>query len=265
MDSSTSVPADGRRYPNEMTNATIDHSERLAIRHLFWITLGVALAFCVSRGLVLLRFPVDAHYRNLSSVEPIDPVGILIAGAYGCAISLFSIAARSKQFWASPGKTLSLIIACMCLIDWILTLVATLVVRARLSVELAPGVSDLRGELFGIWYDVLVEEVGFVLCLPILTFVIYKTRRQRIAWRVAYNGFLVFAICAATWNHFDLSPYIPRFVLYHWYPICMAIPAFAILIAICVDCVNQHSVDWWTLYGAASVFSVWIALVALSF
>lgn len=258
------VPGDGRRYLNEMTNATMDHSERLAIRHLFWITLGIAFAFFVSRGLVLLRFPVDAHYRNLSSVEPLGPIEILFAGAYGCALALFSIAARSKRFWNSPGKTLSLIIASMCLMDWTLSLISTLVVRARLSVELASGVADLRGALLGIWYTDFAEDIGFVLSLPILAFVIYKTRRQRIAWRIAYLGFLVFAICAATWIHVDLSPYLPRFVLYHWYPICMAIPTFATLVAMSVDLMHQHPVDWWTLYGAATVLCVWLALAALS-
>ena len=103
-----SRPADPDRYPNEMMNATIDHSERLTIRHLLWITLGIAFAIFVSRGLALLRFPVDAYYRNLSSIEPLGPIDILIAGTYGCALALFTIAARSKQFWNSPGKTLSL-------------------------------------------------------------------------------------------------------------------------------------------------------------
>ena len=248
-----------------MINAPGDHSERLSIRHLLWITLCVAFAFFVSRGLVLLRFPVDAHYRNLSSIEPFGPIEMLIAGTYGCALALFTIAARSKQFWNSPGKTLSLIIACMCLMDWSLTLIATLVVRARLSVELASGVADSRGTLLGIWYHDFPAEIGYVLSLPMLAFVIYKTQGQRLAWRITWFGFALSAICVATEIHFDLSPYIPRFVLYYSYPILWAIPTFATLIAMSVDLMHQHPVDWWTRYGAATVFFVWMAMAAPSF
>ena len=248
-----------------MKNAAINHSEHLAIRHLLWITSCIAFAFFVSRGLVVLRFPIDAHYRGLTSIPPAGPFDLLVAVAYGCALALFSIAARSRKFWDSPGKTLSLIIACMCLLDWALTLFATLVVRTRLSDELPAGVADSRGTILGVWHRDVPADIGYVVSLPILAFVIYKTRRQGIAWRITWLGFALSAICIATEIHFDLSAYIPRFILYHSYPIFWGIPTFATLIAVSVDLTRRRPVDWWTRYGAATVLIVWMAMAAPSF
>ena len=149
--------------------------------------------------------------------------------------------------------------------DWVLTLFATLVVRTRLSVELPPGVTDSRGMILGVWHRDFPADIGYVVSLPILAFVIYKTRKQRIAWRITWLGFALSAICVATDIHLDLSPYIPRFILYHSYPIFWAIPTFATLIAVSVDLTRKRPVDWWTRYGAVTVLLVWLAMAALSF
>ena len=236
-------------------------ANRLAVRHILWITLGIALAISCSRILATLRFPIEAHFNNVTHLRPLSSNDLIVAAAYGCSVASFIVAFRSHGFWDSPGKTLSLLVASMCVIDWSLSLVAIAIVRNRLRTAVSVGITNENASILGFWYSNFAPAFGYLCSLPLLAFVIYRTRRQGALWRLAWVGFLCFAIGIVALFHSDFHRFLPRSVIQFWFPICAAIPTFATILALSGDLIRGRAVDWWTTFGAATVCIVWLAML----
>ena len=173
------------------------------------------------------------------------------------------IAARSRDFWLSPGKTLALLFATMCLLDWGLQFVAAVVTNVRLQSELAPGVDDTRAYIFGIWYRSFAVEVGYVASLPILLLVLYKTKSQHAIWRMAWLGFLIFALLIVGNVHFEFQRFISPRLNVWYFEAAIGVPVCLLIVAVVRSVVRRAPMDWWTTLTVIPVVSVWCIGVAI--
>ena len=237
--------------------------DRLGISHLMLLTAGIGIAFFVSRGIEHLRFPADAHYYHLDSPSHVDAFGMLIAAIYGLSVTLLAIAIRARDFWSSPGKTLALLFATMCILNWTLEFIAATVTYVRMQTELAPGTYDHRGFVFGFWYRSLAASVGYVACLPVLLLVVAKTRTQPTAWRITWVGFVVFALLIIGDLHFDFRSHVGS-PLDRWYfEFAIGIPISLLIVAVAESFIRRKPMDWWTVMIAIPVASVWCIAIAI--
>jgi hypothetical protein len=221
------------------------------------LTAGIGVSFFVARSIEHLRFAADAHYYGLESVPDTDAFGMLVAAVYGLCVTMLVIAIRSGDLWSSPGKTLALLFATMCILNWGLDFVAASITHVRLPTELAPGIADERGYVFGVWYRRFAVDVGYVACLPVLLWVLYKTRNQGMLWRLAWMGFLFFAIAIAGDAHFGFRTYVHP-PLYSWYfEVAIGIPICVLFTAFVHSLAKRKTVDWWTTMTVVPIFLVW--------
>jgi len=242
-------------------DATTPDANRLSILYLLSVTAGVGIAISISREIEYLRFPADAVYYHLDGIRNIDAFGALVAAVYGICLTTFIFAWRSGDLWSSPGKTLALLFATMCVVNWALDLVAAVVTSYRM--QLPAGVYDTRGYIFGIWYRNLAASIGYVGGLPILAIVVYKTRLQRFSWRMVWIGFFIFSLSMVGFIHFDFAEYVPRSVRPWYFELAIGIPILLLALALLVAFARRDRVDWWTTVTAPLIIAVWGIGIAL--
>ncbi|MEM8667789.1 MAG: hypothetical protein AAGG48_09760 [Planctomycetota bacterium] len=237
-------------------------SDRLSILHLMLLTAGISIALVVARCIEHVRFTADAHYYNLERVVELDLFGVLVASIYGLSVTLLVFAVGSKDFWVNPGKTLALLFASMCILNWGLELFAATVTHFRLTTTTqATGVADNRGYIWGIWYRSLAVDVGYVVCLPILLWVIYKTREQPLLWRTTWIAFLVFALLIIGQVHFGLTGYVTAFFANWYFEAAIGLPIFQ-MAAAAIRSASKGEINWWTTVTALAIAAAWCAGVA---
>lgn len=247
---------------HKVATATLN-ADRLSIRHLLCVMAGVGIAISVSRGIEHLRFPADAVYYGVDAVGDVDVFGVLVAAVYGVCVTTFLFAWRSGDVWSSPGKTLALLFATMCVLNWALDLIAALVTNYRMQEQFAVGGPDTRGYIGGIWYRNLAPSIGYIAGLPILATVVYKTRLQRFPWRMVWIGFLTFALLIIGFIHFDLGQYVPGLVRPWYFELAIGIPIVLLVLALLVSLARHERVDWWTTIIAPLIVVVWAIGIAL--
>jgi len=248
-------------YP-KMATAMLN-ADRLSIRYLLCVMAGVGIAISVSRGIEYLRFPADAVYYNLDAVGDVDAFGMLVAAIYGVCLTTFIFAWRSGDVWSSSGKTLALLFATMCVLHWALDLIAALVTNYRMQEQVAVGGPDTRGYIGGIWYRNLAPSIGYIAGLPILAMAVYKTKLQRLSWRMVWIGFLTFALLIIGFIHFDFGQYVPKSVRPWYFELAIGIPIVLLVLALLASLARHERVDWWTTIIAPLIIIAWAIGIAL--
>ena len=238
---------------------------RLSIAHLLFVTTGISVAFFVARSIETLRFVADAHYYNLESVRSIDVFGMLVASIYGLSVTMSILAIRTGNFWMSPGKTLAFLFATMCLLNWGLDIIAAIVTNARMQTEIASGTTDGRGYIFGIWYRSFAVDVGYVACMPILLWTQFKTRRQGLRWRLAWAGFLLFAMAIVAYVHFGLQNYLVQPIDFWFFEAAIGIPICLIISAYVYSIARRDEIDFWTSMTVIPIAFVWSIGIAMKY
>ena len=262
LETYAAVLCDRRRFTNQM-NTLPTTQERLGISHLMLLTAGIGVSFFVAQGIDLLRFPADAQYYNLKSPSNADAFGMLVAAIYGLCVTMFIIALRSRDFWLSPGKTLALLFATMCILNWSLEFIAAVVTHVRMQTDIEPGIVDARGYIFDIWYRSFAFQVGYVACLPVLLWVLYKTKHQPLSWRMVWVGFVVFAILMIGNAHFGFQNYVSTSLNRWYFEAAIGIPVCLLIVAVARSIVRRDSMDWWTTMTTIPVISVWCIAIVL--
>lgn len=244
-------------------NRATPHSNRLGIQYLLCLTAGVAIAMSVTRGIDRLRFAADAFYYNLDSTQTLDAFSVLVAAVYGVCLTTVSFAIRSGNLWDSPGKILALLFATMCVLNWALDLFAAAIMNYRMQMELPVDTPDTRGFITGIWYRNFAPSIGYILGLPVLAFVVYKTRAQKVSWRMVWIGFLIFALLIVGAMHFDIDRYLPTAIANWYFELAIGIPVMLLAFATGLDLLRGQRLDWWTAITAPLIISVWCIGVVL--
>jgi hypothetical protein len=228
------------------------------------LTAGVGVAFLVDRGIEHLRFPADAYYYKLESVPDVDAFGMLVAGVYGLCVTTVVIAIKSGSFWSSPGKTLALLFATMCVLNWGLDFVAASITSIRIQGEVVgPAAIDDRGYILGVWYRTFPVDVGYVACFPVLVWVIHKTKDQGLVWRLAWKGFLLFALAIVGYVHFGFTAYVPPALKSWYFEAAIGIPICLLFVAFVDSLARKRMIDWWTTMTVVPIFLVWCVGVVL--
>lgn len=231
---------------------------RLSVLYLLCLTAGVGIAISIARGIERIRFPADAFYYKLDSIQGIDTFAALVAAVYGVCITTFIFAWRSGDLWGSPGKILALLFATMCVLNWGLDLYAAVLMNYRMQLpQPAAGVPDTRGYIAGIWYSNFAPSLGYVAGLPVLAFVAYKTRRQRVSWRFVWIGFLMFALLIVSHMHFNADRYVPTSLRPWYFEMAIGIPITLLVFALCFGLLRRERIDWWTTITAPLIIAVW--------
>jgi hypothetical protein len=238
-------------------NTSTPHANRLSILYLLCVTASVGIAISVTRGIDGLRFPADAIYYNLDGIHGIDAFAALVAAVYGVCLTTFIFAWRSGDLWGSPGKTLALLFATMCVLNWGLDLFAAVLMNYRMRVQLPVGMPDTRGYIVGIWYRNFAPSLGYVAGLPILALVAYKTRLQPFSWRIVWIGFFVFALLIVGAIHFEAGRYLPISLQPWYFEFAIGIPIVLLALATCVSLLRRDRLDWWTTLTAPLIIAVW--------
>jgi hypothetical protein len=251
------------------TDAAQRSAGRLSIAYLLCLTAGIGIAITVARGIEQLRFSADSWYYNQDAPAEIDRGGLLVASLYGLCLTTFLFAIRSGRIWESPGKILALLFACMCLLNWGLDAFAGAVASYRTSFELhtafpiARGVGDPRGYIAGIWYRNFAPSVGYVVALPLLAYVLVKTRNQRTAWRAVWMGFLAFDLLVIADIYFRASSFLPPNLDRWYFELALGLPLTLLAVALLDSIFRRERVDWWTAFVSLPLLVAWAIGLAL--
>ncbi|PHQ35874.1 hypothetical protein [Rhodopirellula bahusiensis] len=237
-------------------------TRRLGIYELMLITAGIAVAFAINRGLSVMRHVPDWAWRGAESAARINGMDVLVACVYGMSLSVYLLAIRSKPFWNSPGKTLALLFATMCLLDWTLDFFASSTVALRFLVDPQAGNSNTAGYVLGIWYEQFSARLGYLFGLPVLILAIIQSRQQHLTWRLAWVGFLVFDLAIVAVLNVDSIASFPRTVLNWYFEIALGIPVVLLAIAFFRGMVKRD-LDWWTVLTCVPVFVAWMVAVVM--
>ncbi|QDT03313.1 hypothetical protein K227x_16950 [Rubripirellula lacrimiformis] len=238
-------------------NSSTAHANRLSILHLLCLTAGVGIAITITRGIDRLRFSADAIYYNLDGIQGIDAFAALVAAVYGVCLTTFIFAYRSGDLWGSPGKTLALLFATMCVLNWTLDLFAAVLMNYRMQIGPPVGMPDTRGYITGIWYRDFAPSLGYVFGLPVLALVVYKTRLQGASWRMVWIGFFVFALLIVGTMHFDVDQHLPIAIRPWYFEIAIGIPIVLLALATGLSLLRRERLDWWTTITAPLIIVVW--------
>ena len=206
-----------------------------------------------------------------------DASGYLTAIVYGTCLSLFLIAARTQDFWKSPGKIILMIFAMICIIDWGLTVFACSMIIQHISVIEAPppasalgAISDVSyvtagGYVLGYYYQNLPGEIGYWLGIPILLFALFRSREESNLWKLVWIGFLCFTVMMLLeftgWRAQLFS--LPMSYRQFYFPVVLGIPIIAMVVAYLNDLVRKHAIDWWTTLACTLLPVAWLAMVSL--
>jgi hypothetical protein len=239
--------------------------ERLGISHLMLLTAGIGVSLIAARSIERVRFAADAFYYNLEVPADLDSHGMLIAVIYGLCLTLFILAIRTGDFWISPGKTLALLFATMCMLNWSLELIAATITHFRLQTDLKQGAVDHRGVIFGIWYREFAVSVGYVASLPVLLWAIFKSKHQALLWRLAWIGFLLFSLLIVGYIHFGLQAYLSPKLSFWYFEAAIGVPICLLIAALVGSIVRGDSVDWCTTMTTIPVIAVWLIAIAIKY
>ncbi len=236
----------------------------LSITYLFIITTGVAVSFAVTQAIKRLRHTADvAFYAASDKVESISAQEMLVAALYGTCLVTCVLAWRSRDPWQSPGKVIALIFAVMCVLDWTIEIIAASIMYARMHDAAAVGLEP--GYILSFWYRSLAPSIGYPLALPIIAFIIYKTRHQRFYWRMVWIGFLISDLFMIGLVHTRLAMLLP-ITLREWLlEFVFGIPTVLIVIALAIDLARRQSIDWWTSIIAPLGICIWASMCVLHF
>jgi hypothetical protein len=250
----------------------------LTITRLMVWTAGVAVSLTVAK--LLNELSVDA-WNRLVPYNPqsagLDTPGYITAIVYGTCLSLFLIAARTQNFWKSPGKIILMIFAMICIIDWGLTVFACSMIIRHISVIEAPppasglgAVSDVSyvtvgGHVLGYYYENLPGEIGYWLGIPILLFALFRSQEESRLWKLAWFGFLCFTVMMLLeftgWRAQLFK--LPVSYRLFYFPIALGVPIIAMVVAYLNDLLKRHSIDWWTTLACTLLPIAWLAMVSL--
>lgn len=233
--------------------------QQLSIFVLLAFTAGVGLAISVSRWIALLRLPADRFFYGENYVPALSVFDAVVAGVYGVCVTAFILAVRSGNFWQSPGKTIALLFAMMCVLDWGLGTVAAVITRFQILEENLN--SGTPGFLFNIWYRDFSATLGYIAGIPVLLFVLLMTRKQPITWRLVWIGFLFFSLLIIGRNHFDFQLLLSPQWRNWYFDGAIGVPILLMLFALIFNALRRRPQDWWTIGLASVVISTWIFLV----
>ena len=245
---------------------------------MIW-TAGVAVSLTVSK--LVNELNVDAWNRLIPYSPQTAGMAVfdfIIAIVYGTCLTLFLIAARTRDFWKSPGKIILMIFAMICIIDWSLTVFADSMIIQHISVIQGPppvnglgAVSDVsyvtaNGYVFGYYYQSLPGQIGYWLGIPLLLFTLFRSREESKLWKFVWTGFLCFTILMlleftgwrAQWLNFP-----PGYMAFHFF-VAIGIPMVAVFVAFTSDLIRKREVDWWTTLTCTLLPVAWLAMVALN-
>jgi len=230
---------------------------RLSVGKLMVVTGGVAVAFSLQRVVLEARSLADVPYYGWQPVNFNLSSG-LVALVYGLTFTLFVLAWSSKPFWSIPGKTLAMLFAAMGILDWSLDWLASTIVINRFALGPKPSADWQRGWIWGIWYQQFSAALGYLLAIPLLLWVMVRSRQQHLTWRLAWCGFLVFslAILARVYLPTQYPPWIER-----WYfKVAIGLPIILLAVAwtrgFC-----RRELDWWTSLTCIPLILAWITAV----
>lgn len=232
-------------------------ASRLSIQYLLAVTAAVGVAIAIARGIEILRFPADQHFYKLETPIELGADDFMIAAIYGICLVTFLFAYRSGDFWNSPGKTLSLLFATMCVLNWTLDAVAALVVQVRLATHIEPGTEDFRWAILGRDYRDFAPTYGYVLAIPILLLAVFKSKHQGLSWRLVWVGFLIFDLLIVGYMHFDFGKQLPFQVNQYYFEYAMGIPILLLTWAMIVTITRRKPMDWWTLSLSSLIIAGW--------
>lgn len=261
-----------------MVETVKQNDSPLTITRLLIWTAGVAASLAVAK--LINELSVDA-WNRLVPYNPqatgLDASGYLTAIVYGTCLSLFLIAARTQDFWKSPGKIILMIFAMICIIDWGLTVFACSMIIQHISVIEAPppasalgAISDVSyvtagGYVLGYYYQNLPGEIGYWLGIPILLFALFRSREESNLWKLVWIGFLCFTVMMLLeftgWRAQLFS--LPMSYRQFYFPVVLGIPIIAMVVAYLNDLVRKHAIDWWTTLACTLLPVAWLAMVSL--
>ena len=237
--------------------------ERLSILFLMAITTGIAISFSVLQATEFFRFPADSYYYQLEDFRGPSVQGFVIAALYGICLTTFLFAVRTTNFWNSPGKILALLIGAMCVLNWGLEFFAAVLTFVRFKEDILPGTFDNRGFIFGIWYRNFAPAVGYILAIPLCSYVIFKSFHRVGYWVIVWFGFLGFSILMVAWLHLGIAGILPTFVRTWYFEGAIGIPILLLIAANLIAVVRQQKLDWWTSIMSTVLVLVWITTIAL--
>ncbi|HBJ38193.1 MAG TPA: hypothetical protein DDZ51_26250 [Planctomycetaceae bacterium] len=222
------------------------------------VTAGIGVSLIAARSIERVRFAADAFYYNLEAPTDLDSHGMLIAAIYGLCLTLFILAIRTGDFWISPGKTLALLFATMCILNWSLEFIAGTVTHFRMQTDLDEGAVDNRGIIFGTWYRDFAVHFGYIASLPVLLWVIFKSKHQALFWRLAWTGFLLFSLLIIGYIHFEVQSYFDPQLAFWYFEMAIGIPICLLIGALVISFIRGDEVDWWTTMTTIPVIAAWL-------
>jgi hypothetical protein len=237
---------------------------RLNIAYLMCATAAVAVGITVARAIENLYFPADSLLLGVRAPAGPNLMGIAVSSIYGLSVVTWLFAVRSGDVWQSPGKVLAMLFGSMCVLNWGLDTVAGVVMMRRI-VDLGPvpptGVPSQLCYIAGIWYRSFAATLGYPLFAPVFLFILVKTRRQPMHWRLAWLAFFVFDLAMIAASHRSSNTWIPlllrpRFVVY-----AMGVPMVCMAVALLVDVVRRRSLDWWTIVTVVPSLILWFGVL----
>lgn len=246
---------------------------RLSIAYLMIITTGVCAALAISQGIARLRWPADRWFYGLS--EPTHTAfGMAVAAMYGLCVTMFLCALRAGRIWDSPGKVLALLFATMCVCEWSLEAVSGAIVSSRVAewpgtiTDAAPNSPGLAagvgaGHVAGIWYRTFAPKVGYVLGLPLLALVLFKTRHHSLAWRWTWGAFLLFDLALVFELWASVAAKLQAGLRPYYFDLAIGLPMALMLIALVDTCSRRRTLDWWTGLVAVPLAAFWLATLVL--
>lgn len=241
------------------------NSERLGISHLMLLTAGIGISLFVARSIERVRFTADSFYYNSETIGELGIAGMLVAAIYGLCVTLFILAIRTDNFWISPGKTLALLFATMCILNWSLEFIAGAVTHFRMQTELDQGAVDNRGIIFGIWYRDFAVHFGYIASLPVLLWAIVKSKHQAFSWRLAWTGFLLFSLLIIGYIHFEVQSYFHPQLAFWYFEMAIGIPICLLIGALIISFIRGDEVDWWTTMTTTPVIAAWLIAIAIKY
>ncbi|MEM7453240.1 MAG: hypothetical protein AAF456_02685 [Planctomycetota bacterium] len=238
--------------------STGSKQNRLSIMHLMMWTAGIALAITIAGGIKWLRTTAAYQYSQWPYQTEMDTFDYMAAVVYGTSVVLFLFAVRSPDFWSSPGKIVMMIMALMCVLDWVLTIAASEWVLHQSSFSQYP--------LPGIYFANLAPAVGYTLSIPLTIFILCLARTPGLRWRITWFCFLLFGtmMFLLIWVP-DRTVYKLPHPVRNWYFECaIGLPMVAMFIAFSIDLIRRSKVDWWTTVACTLLPSIWLLHVSLT-
>jgi hypothetical protein len=144
-------------------------------------------------------------------------------------------------------------------------LTAAVVASGRVCSALALGGADEEGYILGIWYRDFAVKVGYIACLPILLWAVSKSRRQGFMWRIAWAGFIAFALAIIGYVHFEVGDLLPPTLGVWYYEVALGFPICLLIAAVVVDLARGKTLDWWTTVTVFPVVLIWFLGIVLKF